>query len=583
MSRPVLLATVLATSVLATSVHAQVLSVALKPLAAAPVEEQAATTVKGGAICIKQGPITGAEIRNAITSGEGDTRLREALTNAGILVGSPGAAAVEVAGAARASLIDVCLPSWGFGNVDTIGGKVEVAVDWTLIDRATGAEIGRLSTRELLERKAGPGGLRGMMDEALAANARALAANPALRQAAARPAPASATADAAARDATVFVQPPWRRTTPKTPIAITAPRVVESDFDMFDNGDNLNLFEYFAITLEAGETLRLEVLETSTKTFLAITDPKNRYVAVTDPRSPERQLSWTAKTAGTYVAQVSSKGSPPVGPYRLKIDTDRHPYVAWQPPKPMAARPAQIAAVATPAPPRNSTTAPKPAPAPALPAAPKLTPPPGVLAAEVGKSIARPAGKVGAGVDLFAFIGEAGAVLQATAGAPRAGGHAITLFTPEGAEVLTADGVDQTRLSAVLPKDGVYLLSVGRQNAAKPYKLTLTAEAPDLFQWSFRKLAGYEVIGRNGQVLYATCWTAPGSTLRYDFPNGQKISLSVQRGGAGRWETNPPRPFTTHLAAGVFVRTYADGGKPDTWSLDGEQSATGPYRGYLCR
>ena len=575
-----------ATIAVASAAQAQVLTVALKPMAAAPVEQQATTVLKGGAICIKQALTTGSETRRAFTTGDSDTRLREELTKTGVVVSSSGSASVEVSGVARVSLVDVCLPMIGFANTDTISGQVEVAVEWTLTDRATGAEIGRLSTRETVERKGASGGLAGMVAEAFAANARTLAANPALRAAAARPPLATAKLDAVEpRDPAVRPIAPWRKTTAKTPHVITAPQIVESDLDMLDNGDSLNQTEFFAVPLEAGETLRLEILEASKRIVLLVANSKNRYVAAADQRNPERQLSMTAKEAGTYVVSVWSKGDPPATPYRLKIDTDRRPYVKWEPPRP-SPPPAKLMTVEAPVATKPAAPVTKPAPKPAPPTLPKFTPPPGVLPAEVGKSVARPAGKVGAAVDLFAFIGESGSVLQVSAGAPGAGGHAITLYTPEGSEMLQADGVDLTKLSAVLPKDGIYLLAVGRQNAAKPYKLTLAAESPDLFQWSFRNAAGYDVYDAKGAISFSTCWTAPGSTLQYKFANGLTGTLTVQRGGAGRWELagQPARPFTTQLAAGVFVRTYEHGAAtPDSWALDAPDPDTGAYRGYLCR
>jgi hypothetical protein len=891
---------------LATSAQAQLLTIALRPMTAAPADQQVASVLKGGAICVKQGPLSASEMRRAVASNDSDTRLREALSGAGVMINTSGSAAVEVSGVARVTLADACLPDFGFGKIDKITGKAEVAVEWTLTDRATGAEIGKLSTREAVERKDGTGGLAGLVDEALMANAKALAANPAFRAAAGRPLLTSARPDTAQpRDPALLVLPPWRRVSDKTPLPIAAPRIIESDLDMLYGYAR----EYFTVPLEVGETLRLDMQDAAAKIVILVNGPNNKYLAGTDIKNPERQLSVTAKTAGSHVVSLWAPSGPQIAPYRLKIDTDRRPYggsaaprapsaptttasapanghigpvaLRWvvaapleaqaagqigaadfctnkEPVQPsemrraiesgaldarlrddlraagfqvvgsMAKTPHGVApvslsaearitnfqgcilnwglanfdtvagkvsmsvdwvardratgaelarlttqqgvdrkkgpggllyltqdafsanirtlladpvvkaalrrpALATPKPddgpgrdplravippwtptafgaripldlpkavesdidatdedktsaretyritvkagetvsivisdaqkplrvgvldmqntlitdtfgssptlkwkaptagdyliqvtsadkPRQTpyrmlvesdlrpkdppkpvlAEAPKPPPAakpeaaknvppakpPALPPMPKFTPPPGVLLAEVGKSVQRPAGKVGAAVDLYAFIGESGSVFQATAGAPGAGGHAITLYTPEGDEMLKADGVDMTRLNAILPKDGIYMLAVGRQNAAKPYNLTLAADPPDLFQWSHRNLAGYEVLGQDGKLFYSTCWTAPGATLRYDFANGVRMSLSVHRGGAGRWEAanQPVKAFTTKLAAGVFVRTYDNGTtSPDAWGLDDPEPRTGAYRGYLCK
>lgn len=907
MNRAVLLGAAASLS-MAAAAHAQLPTIALRPMTAAPAEQQATSVLKGGAICIKQGPLSASEMRRAVTSNDSDTRLRETLSGAGVMINNSGSAAVEVSGVARVTLADACLPDYGFGKIDKISGKAEVAVEWTLTDRATGAEIGKLSTREAVERKEGTGGLAGLVDEALMANAKALATNAAFRAAASRPLLTLVKPDIVQpRDATLLVLSPWRRVSDKTPVLIAAPRVIESDLDMLYGGAR----EYFAVPLQEGETLRLDVQDAASKIVISVTDPKNKYLASTDYKSPERQLSATAKTSGTHIVSLWASSSPQIASYRLKVDTDRRPHaglatlgaprapatpptvptngptgpvalrwvvaapleaqasgqigaadlctgkepaspsemrraiesgaldarlrddlraagfqvvgstaksphgvapvslsaearitnfqgcilnwglgnfdivagkvamsVDWvardratgaelvrlttqqgvdrkkgsggllvltqdafsanikvllaapavkaalrrpalaaakpddgptpdplrvvippwtptafgariplalpkvaesdidatdedktsaretykitvkagetvsiavsdaqkplrvgvldmqgalitdtfgaspalkwkapaagdylvqvtsadkprqtpyrmvvesdlrpmDPPKPVEGEASKSLPEKMPAQTKPVAPASKPAP-PALAPLPKFAPPPGVLLAEVGKTVQRPAGKVGASVDLYAFIGESGSVFQATAGAPGAGGHAITLYTPEGDEMLKADGVDLTRLDAILPKDGIYMLAVGRQNAAKPYKLTLAADSPDLFQWSFRDLAGYEVYGANGALSFWSCWSAPGSTLRYTFANGVKGSLSVQRGGDGRWEFDGqgPRPFSTKLATGVFVRTYADGGAPDTWGLDAPPPKTGAYRGYFCQ
>jgi len=309
--------------------------VALRPMVAAPAEQQAVSQLKGGAICLKQGLTTASEMRHAIEGGGFDARLREELTRAGVSLDAAGAAAVAVSGVARASLVDVCLPAWGFDNVDSIGGKVEVAVDWTLVDRATGSELGRLSTRELLQRKAGPGGLGGMVLDAFGGNARALAANTAFQQAAARPALTAAKSDPAElRDPARIVVAPWRRTTWKTPRPIATPQVIEGDLDAFDINGPLYPAEFFAVQIQAGETLKLEVLDASKDVQLRISDVRDRFIVETPLKQPRPQLSAILPQAGTYLVTIWSKGEPANASYRLRVETDRRPYVKPEPPKP---------------------------------------------------------------------------------------------------------------------------------------------------------------------------------------------------------------------------------------------------------
>lgn len=314
--------------------HALAGPIAVRPVVAAPPAQQAASQVKGGAICIKQGPITASEMRHAIQSGGLDARLREEMTKAGAALAPAGLAAAEVAGVARVSQVDVCLPNWGLNNVDTIGGRVEVAADWTLTDRASGTEIGRLSTRELLERKPGPGGLLGMVSDAFAANARALAISPAFQQAAARPVLSQPVVDQVVlRDPALRIVEPWRRTSLDAPLAIAIPQIIDSDIDAFDFAGH----EFFAVQVQAGETLKLELLDTSAPLAMRIFGVRS--VDQIKQAQPGTPIVASRTDAGTCVVEVWPKGfSASSATYRLKIDTDRRPYTKPQPkpPEPVA-------------------------------------------------------------------------------------------------------------------------------------------------------------------------------------------------------------------------------------------------------
>lgn len=267
---------------------------------------------------------------------------------------------------------------------------------------------------------------------------------------------------------------------------------------------------------------------------------------------------------------MASKGH--LGKYLLSIGSGG----AAPPFDPPSPAPVQIAEAPKPAPPAQV----------AAPAAlPKLTPPPGVVAAEVGQTVARPAGKPGTSVDVYAFIGEAGATLQADA--TGVGRYGVTLYTPEGVEMLTATGAGSAKLSAVLPKDAVYMLAVARQDGAKPYRLSLAAESPDVFQWSQRQGAGYERLGPDGKVSLWTCWVTPGSVLRYQPVSGAVQTQTVNRGGSGRWDyVRDGKPdgysFTTRIEGGRFTRTLPDG-TTSSWSLEDPAPTYGAYRGYLCK
>jgi len=206
---------------------------------------------------------------------------------------------------------------------------------------------------------------------------------------------------------------------------------------------------------------------------------------------------------------------------------------------------------------------------------------PGVTNVRIGKPLVRPAGKTGTRIELFAFIGEGGSVLQASA--IGAGRYGMTLYTPEGAEMLTATGQGSAHMDAVLPLDGIYLLAVARQDGAKPYKLSLSAEPSDAILWTQRSHAGYEVLDANGAVLFWTCWIDPGTVLQYQMANGTTMRLTLHRDGTGRWElpANGSYNFTTRVEGSMAIRT-AELGQVQTWRLDDPSDAFGAYRGYLC-
>lgn len=365
---------------------------------------------------------------------------------------------------------------------------------------------------------------------------------------------------------------PERAATLENPLPQQPGVTIASEITDADRSAGAWRAEHFLFTGEAGEVLTLRVKSDIPELLVMVLQRSESGKYAMLFRGPARSApaQVVLKKDGTHLLIVGAMGAQGSGRYEIDFQSSAVP----------SSPPAQAAAA--PKPPITEAGAPKTA-APAV-AQPTLFMPPGVLLAQVGQSMERPAGEAGAAVELFAFMGEAGSVLRATAGAPGAGGHAITLYTPEGEEMLMADGVDQAKLTAVLPKDGIYLLAVGRQTAGRAYKLTLDAEAPDPFLWSFRRNVGYDVLDRaGGSLLYSTCWTEPGVTWRMNHAGGGG-TMSVQRGGAGQTEIRglPARAFTTRFADGVFVRTYADGAPPETWTMDLPQP-TGAYRGYLCR
>lgn len=362
---------------------------------------------------------------------------------------------------------------------------------------------------------------------------------------------------------------PARASSYQAPVLIRPGELIASDISEADARVGLNRrTEHFAFTGRAGEVVTVRVRSDIPDLEVVVLDSSFSKLLARGP-AKDAALRATLPKDGSYFVTVAAKGPQPFGKYLLSFGSGDS-----APPFEAPPRAVQVA------------QAPAALPAASLPAAPAVLPPmpviPGVTNVRVGQPLARPVGKPGAEVELFAFIGEAGSILQASA--TGAAGYGLTLYTPEGAEMLSASGLDSARLAAALPQDGIYLLAVARQDGAKPYKLALSAEPADDFLWSFRSYAGYEILAADGSVAYWSCWVVPGTLIQYHLPNGRVQRLTVRRGGAGHWDL-PPNPgynFTTRLEGSKVIRT-SEFNTVQTWSLDDPPKPHGAYRGYLCK
>jgi hypothetical protein len=381
-------------------------------------------------------------------------------------------------------------------------------------------------------------------------------------------APAALLFAIAAQAQTLTVDP--ARTTdfdepiPAHPGELIASDISDTDFNV---GPEFNS-EQFVFMGRKGEVVTAQVR--SDIPTLEVAFKKKGYSGAVLVRGPAKDtpLRATLPEDGTYFLIVAAQGPQRIGKYLLSFGSDGNA-PPFEKPKP----PVQTAQTLAPS---------KIAPSAPL-TAPKLPATPGVINIKTGQTLTRPAGKAGSRVEIFQFIAGAGTNLHIAANGT--GPLDIRLYTPEGVEMLAADGTNAAKLDAVLPLDAVYFFSVARQNAAKPYKLALTADEPDIYQFSFARLAGYEILEgpSAGQWI---CWLEPGVKLQYNASNGSRSTLTVHAGGSGRWDyTVNGQPvsytFTTRLEGNEFVRT-SDSNAVQRWPL-APPSKHGAYRGYLCR
>jgi hypothetical protein len=201
-----------------------------------------------------------------------------------------------------------------------------------------------------------------------------------------------------------------------------------------------------------------------------------------------------------------------------------------------------------------------------------------------GGTVTRPAIGPGAGVEVFQPRGAVGARL--TSAVAGAGAFKMTLYTPEGAPMLTVQAIDAGRLVAFLPLDGTYRLSIARRDSARPYTLALASEPPaDIIAANSRLAIGYEVDNPSGPGRSRRCWIEPGVKLRI---LGVDPEMTVTELGHGTTRTD-------YLLKGkpqqlIMKRRIEDGeivfspqGLKTTYRSKPFPTQGNPiYKGYLC-
>lgn len=212
---------------------------------------------------------------------------------------------------------------------------------------------------------------------------------------------------------------------------------------------------------------------------------------------------------------------------------------------------------------------------PALPATP------GVFDLHPGTPVVRRAGGAeGPVVEVFQFVAGVGA--RATLDVSGPGPVVLTVYTPEGAQMLVLQGQGSASIALVAPRDGIYYASVARRDAATAYVVELAVAQPAFYDAVFADDVGYMIHNRGLDYGYS-CWMDNGKTRRtYVFDN--VVDLVYAGNGAGRevWHSAggyPPRTFTLHMEGNEVVRQYSDGLDLRYVPFAAERGA---YHGYYC-
>jgi hypothetical protein len=120
-----------------------------------------------------------------------------------------------------------------------------------------------------------------------------------------------------------------------------------------------------------------------------------------------------------------------------------------------------------------------------------------------------PSGKPGP--DIYYLAAEAGA--KETYTLTTTGPASITLFTPDGHELVSASGSGKVTLVAYPNLNDVFILTVARVTASEPYTLSRQAILPTLTEAGAFAEVGYT--SKYGSGAESTrCWITPGVKLR---------------------------------------------------------------------
>ena len=189
--------------------------------------------------------------------------------------------------------------------------------------------------------------------------------------------------------------------------------------------------------------------------------------------------------------------------------------------------------------------------------------------------------------DIYYLVGESGAKETYTLAGK--GPASLTLFGPDGSEILTASGSGSVSLEVVLPFTDVFTIAVARKSTAAPYSLSRKATVPTLAEAEMAGGIGYE--SKDGKR--AQCWIIPGVKARVTYPKGkEEFTLAADRDTvtfvsfAPRGTSSGDASFTSD---GEMVRRavrYPDGKVKDVsyeprYPYDPQED--GRFTGYLCK
>jgi hypothetical protein len=153
--------------------------------------------------------------------------------------------------------------------------------------------------------------------------------------------------------------------------------------------------------------------------------------------------------------------------------------------------------------------------------------------------------------DIYYLVGEAGAKESYTLTVK--GLASLTLFGPDGSELLTSEGSGTVRLEAVLPFTDIFTVAVARKVPGQPYSLSRKAATPT-FQEALMAF-GTSYASKDGSSFQ--CWLIPGVKVLNVSPAATvEITLAADRRTISFFAKAPKGGQT---GSGEIILSFADG------------------------
>jgi hypothetical protein len=201
------------------------------------------------------------------------------------------------------------------------------------------------------------------------------------------------------------------------------------------------------------------------------------------------------------------------------------------------------------------------------------------------------ASSVKSAADLYYVLGEVGATETYTLTIK--GPARISLFTPDGHEMVAAAGSGKISLRAVLNFTDVFVLAVSRTDTRQSYTLTRRPTVPTFAEAMMASFAGYE--RSNDRTSTTRCWLEPGVKLRETTPNYVRtVTLAANRstligsdvmpsGSEAFEQTFQLESFQYHMAVKTPDSPVREYSKPYPENGYAFHSRDRPvFKGYLC-